>query len=242
MDSFLKAEQHAELYDAQNRWSVSEDFFLAFANERAGSRILDLGCGTGRLTLALAAAGHTATGVYPHPGSLAAARAKPGAGAVRWIDGTSAVLDVGARFDTVLMASHVAQTEEAEWTRTLSDIHRVLVPGGRLVFDSRDPRSRAWERWTPAGTGNEHVLSDGTLVQLWIDAAADGNGLVKITEHRLLADGSGEFEDAVLAFRSEQQLRTELAAAGLLVGAVLGGWNGEPVGLDDGELICIATR
>ena len=38
------------LYDLQNRWGADDDFFLALANGRPGSRILDLGCGSGAST------------------------------------------------------------------------------------------------------------------------------------------------------------------------------------------------
>lgn len=242
MQSFLNPSQHADLYDAENAWAPDDDFFLAFINEQPVSRVLDLGCGTGRLTLALAAAGHHVTGVDPHAGSLAAARAKPGAGAVDWIDGTSAQLPGDAVFDAVLMTAHVVQAiaEDAEWSRTLADIKRVLVPGGRLVFDSRDPQARAWQRWTPANTRNQYTLPDGTHVQLWLDSAPGSNERVFITEHRLLTDGAREFEEAVLAFRSESTLCADLAAAGLTVEQVLGGWSGQAVGSGDGELIFVA--
>ncbi|MGB9035690.1 MAG: class I SAM-dependent methyltransferase [Paeniglutamicibacter sp.] len=244
MQSFLTPEQHADLYDAENTWTVAEDFFFAFIDEQPRSRVLDLGCGTGRLTIALARAGHRVTGLDPHAGSLAAARTKPGAQAVDWIDGTSAQLPPGTSFDAVLMSSHVAQAidDDDEWQRTLADIRSALRPGGRLVFDSRDPRARAWERWTPGSTRSQYTLADGTGVHLWIDAQERERGLVAITEHRLLADGNREFEDAVLAFRSEEQLRTALAAADLQVDAVFGGWHREPVGRGAGELIVVAHR
>jgi hypothetical protein len=52
-------------------------------------------------------------------------------------------------FDVTLMTSHVAQLfiDDAEWAATLRDLHRALVPGGRLVFDSRDPRGRGWQHY-----------------------------------------------------------------------------------------------
>ncbi|HEX6920353.1 MAG TPA: class I SAM-dependent methyltransferase, partial [Actinomycetes bacterium] len=67
------------VYDAECPWSRDDDFFLSVVGETPGARVLDLGCGTGRLALGMAAAGHTVTGVDPARASLEAARAKPGA-------------------------------------------------------------------------------------------------------------------------------------------------------------------
>lgn len=63
---------------------------------------------TGRLTLAMADAGHTVTGVDPARAVLDAARAKPGADRVTWIEGTSSLLPTAA-YDVAVMTSHVAQ-------------------------------------------------------------------------------------------------------------------------------------
>lgn len=96
------------VYDAECPWPRDDDFFLSVVSETPAARVLDLGCGTGRLALGMAAAGHTVTGVDPARASLDAARAKPGADRVTWIEGTSPVLP-DASFDAAVMTSHVAQ-------------------------------------------------------------------------------------------------------------------------------------
>src|SRR5687767_3310871 len=80
----------AELYDLESsEWSEADDFFLAVANRRPNSRVVDVGCGTGRLTIGIAAADHDVTGVEPNAAFLARARTKPGADRVTWIHGTA---------------------------------------------------------------------------------------------------------------------------------------------------------
>lgn len=68
-------------------------------------RILDAGCGPGRLGGYLAAQGHAVTGVDIDPELIAAAEQDyPGS---RWIVGDLADLDLGERFDLVLCAGNV---------------------------------------------------------------------------------------------------------------------------------------
>lgn len=97
-----------QVYDAQCLWGREDQLFFDLAAETPGARILDLGCGTGRITLRLAAAGHRVVGVDPARASLEAARLKPGADQVTWMEGTAADIP-SAAFDLALMTSHVAQ-------------------------------------------------------------------------------------------------------------------------------------
>lgn len=96
-----------ELYDLLCLWSRDDEFFLAVVNERPRSRVADVGCGTGRFTLALVAAGHEVAGVDPAGASLARARGKPGADQATWVEGTAGVLPTAA-FDTVTVTAHLA--------------------------------------------------------------------------------------------------------------------------------------
>lgn len=230
------------VYDAEFPWSRCDDYFLSTVNETAGARVLDLGCGTGRLALAMAAAGHRVTGVDPARASLDAARAKPGAERVTWLHGSTPILPERA-FDTAVMTGHVAQffVDDEPWLRALRDLRRSLVPGGWVVFDSRDPAGRAWERWNPADSRRRVRLPDGEEIDVWTEVDSVEDGVVAFARHYVFPDAE-LLSTGRLRFRTEAELRTVLRAAGFAVERIHGGWRRQPVGEGDGEFLVTARR
>jgi SAM-dependent methyltransferase len=97
-----------------------------------GSRVLDAGCGPGRVGGHLASVGHDVVGVEVDPVLIAAAEEDhPGP---RWLVGDLAELDLPDRFDAIVCAGNVV-TFLASSTRgeVLRRFRAHLAPGGRAV-------------------------------------------------------------------------------------------------------------
>lgn len=231
------------VYDAECPWSRDDDFFLSVVNETSAARVLDLACGTGRLALGMAAAGHTITGVDPARASLEAARTKPGADRVTWIEGTPPVLP-DASFEVAVMTSHVAQffVGDDEWKLTLANLHRALDRAARWcsILVIRGPVGR--ERWNAVDSQRRITLPHGAVVAAWTEVTAVRDGAVNFTHHYTFPDGKELVSTATLHFRTEEEVRSSLQVAGFTIERMYGGWHREPVGMGDGEFLVIARR
>jgi trans-aconitate methyltransferase len=100
---------------------------LGMLNPRAGERILDLGCGDGRLTKELVDAGCEVVGVDASENQVAAAR-EIGIDA-RVMSGEDLLFE--NEFDGVF--SNAALHWMKQPARVLAGVHRALKPGGRFV-------------------------------------------------------------------------------------------------------------
>lgn len=241
----MTASHASDLYDAVNQWSPSDDFFLEFLTKTPSPHALDLGCGTGEITLAAAEAGCDMVGIDPDRPSLQAAQAKPGAHRVRWIEGTSSAIPAGTSFDAAIMSSNVVQAilDDAELATSFRDIASHLKPGGRLAFDTRDPDARGWEAWTKERSHRLVSLPEGEA-QHWYQTTQveEETGLVDFRAHEIAEDGTESVQPSRIRFRSQDQIRSMLIEAGLVVEDVFGGFRSEPVGRGVGALVVIAQR
>jgi len=101
-----------------------------------GARVLDLGCGTGGLSLACAALGASVVGVDKDPGMLEVAKGKAASGDVEWIElGAMEIEDrfEPATFDAVVSCLTFSELFPEERDYVLSKAARLLVPGGLFV-------------------------------------------------------------------------------------------------------------
>ena len=131
----------ARLYDPWSR-SVTEDvpFYLEEAR-RAGGPVVELGVGTGRIAIPIAAEGIPVIGVDSSPGMLAVCREHAElAGvadllALRLGDLRDPPVEERVRLVICPFRSFLHLHTDGDRLRALAAARRTLVPGGRLVFD-----------------------------------------------------------------------------------------------------------
>jgi SAM-dependent methyltransferase len=135
----LVSEQEVQFYDvAVPDWPGEIDFYRVMALEvkAQGGAILEIGCGTGRVTLRLAHEGVRVLGLDLSPTMLEVARRKSqGMSNVRWVEGNMQAFELGERFDLILVPGHSFQfmLTPADQVACLTCIRQHLTSGGKLV-------------------------------------------------------------------------------------------------------------
>jgi ubiquinone/menaquinone biosynthesis C-methylase UbiE len=140
-----------------------------------GSRVLDVTCGAGRGTLALARRGFTATGADISGamiGEARAAAARLGLAALFVVADAANLPFANASFDaTVILCNGIGHLTRATMVQALGEANRVTTPGGAVIFSFRSPYAlnRLLPRLllrlvTRRGEHRDDEVSDGVYV------------------------------------------------------------------------------
>ncbi len=163
-----------QLYDELgNRWYTADDDPVALLRAEArfrnpwvsaclrerhgvGARVLDIGCGAGFLSNALARDGFDTTGLDASAASLAVARKHDDTKAVRYDSGNALVLPYPSdSFDAVCAMDFLEHVEDP--SAVIAESSRVLRPGGTFFFHTFN---RNWLAWLVVIKGVEWVVSN----------------------------------------------------------------------------------
>lgn len=170
------------------------DALVPLLNAAPGSALLDVPCGGGRLSLALAARGYRMTGVDLSPAFLDHARASDSAGVVGWERRDMRDLPWTGRFDGAFcVGNSFGYLDDEGNAAFLRAVRAALKPGARLVLETPmvlenllgHLQPRPW--WK---VGDVHLLVenryDAAASRLDIDYTfvADGRVQVRRGSHR----------------------------------------------------------
>jgi SAM-dependent methyltransferase len=139
-------DEFAASYDAENAGSLLNAWYerpamLRLAGDVRGRKILDAGCGSGPLSAELRHRGADMTGFDGSPAMIELARRRLGD------DVPLAVADLAQplpyaddTFDDVVASLVLHYLED--WHPPLTELHRILKPGGRLILSVNHPLIR----------------------------------------------------------------------------------------------------
>ena len=161
----------ADHYDVENPdFAPDGPFYRALAQQLGGS-VLELGCGTGRVTIPLAQAGVAITGLDAVPAMLARARHKAGDLPIRWVEADARSFALDTTFELIIDTGDVIQhtITRPEHEAILQRVRAHLAPRGRFVLSEFFPRAaqmtdqseQPWFDYTDAE--GRHVAVSGTL-------------------------------------------------------------------------------
>ncbi len=246
---------YARLYDAMPvGWPGEVEAYRAWAREAAGTgpaRVLEVACGTGRVSIPLSDDGCEVTGIDASSAMIEVARTKRAGGSPRWVLADMRSFDLGRRFDLVLIPAHSFQfmTTAGDQVATLRAVRRHLDAGSRLVvhldrpeagwlaslpLEPAQPESRevGGARVDPA-TGQEWRLRSAWSWEPSIEVATVHLDWVRV-------DGAGRALESIaraampLKVIGRVEMEHALSRAGFAVEALYGDFFGGPLSNDAG--------
>ena len=211
----------APFYDLDfEEYHDDASFYLRLAANH-GQNVLELGCGTGRVTVPLARAGLTVTGVDINEAMLKIAREQSKGLTATYQRGDMTALDLGRTFDLVTIplgsVQHLASSDDL--VATLEVVARHLGEGGVGVVDIEAPHSDDFqvgplpvvEHWTKPWQG-------GSVTKVVAVEPRPSEGMKWITWHFDVADRDGRLRRVNAAFTFRTITLDELHLAGRLAG------------------------
>jgi SAM-dependent methyltransferase len=221
LDPAAYGEGIADVYDD---WyaDVSDVEGTVAAVVALGGPVLELGVGTGRIALPLAAAGLEVHGVDASPAMVDRLRAKPGAEAVRVTVGDFSRALPPGEFGVVLVTFNTLfnLTAPGAQERCLALVAQALRPGGAFVVEAFVPADDA----VPSGVDVRSVGTDEVVLSVFRREGEVVTGsLVSLSPA-----GGVRLRPWEVLPRSPGALDALAAGAGLVLERRAGGWRGEP--------------
>ena len=229
--------------------AASIDFYVELARHSPGD-VLELACGTGRVTIpiaqALAHSGRSVTGLDLAPAMLESARTKAATVGVvpALVSGDMRHFALGRRFGLIFVAfnSLLHLTTNEALADCFACVREHLAPGGTFAFDVFNPSVTMLAR-SPAERSTVVRVPDEALGEIHVEATMDYDAATQVNRSafHFSAPGRPDYLTVPIHLRSlfPLELPVLLTANGLRLEARYGDFGREPFGSGSVRQVCI---
>lgn len=206
-------------------WLDTADAGARLAELAGGGPALELGIGTGRVALPLAARGVEVHGIDGSAAMVARLRSRPGGDRIPVTIGDFSELSVEGTFPLVFVVAGTffeLLTQEAQ-LRCFQRVARHLAPGGVFLLDALVPDTALLSGGSPV-----RVIPSqpGRLVLRFRELERARQRYV--SHYVVVADGGARFWSVPFRYASPSELDLMARLAGLRLRERTGGWRGQP--------------
>lgn len=216
--------------------------------DRHGGSVLELGSGTGRTLIPIAADGHPSVGLELSPDMLAEAQRKAAERGVDvdWVQGDMRDFDLGRRFDLVIIAAnsllHLHDADDL--VSCFRSVSRHLAAGARLVFDVFNPSVHVLAGADGVRrTREELAFKDPGRGNVSVDVAETYHAAAQVTRGTwyFSAESQPDYLVVPLELRSvfPQELPLLLSLGGLRLVERFGDWSRGPLTAESAIQLCV---
>jgi SAM-dependent methyltransferase len=218
-------ERVADVYDEWYRLPDEAAEVALLTELAAGGRALELGIGTGRVSLPLAANGVTVHGIDTSRRMVEQLRAKPGGDAITVTIGDMADVAVDGTFDLIFVVFNTffMLSSQAEQVRCFRNVAAHLAPTGRFLLHAFVPDTSRIER------GQDLSVREAGLDRVRLDASTYDSvtQTLDTTQIRITESGT-RFVHAKLRFAYPPEIDLMAQLAGLELEARWGSFSRQP--------------
>lgn len=243
-------------YDMQDRSDTGVAFYCALAQE-AGGPVLEIACGTGRVSIPIARFGFPVTGLDIVPGMLEQARRKSPGLPVRWVEADARSFDLQEHFRLIFLTGNAFQAfvTNAEQKALLQRVRMHLQDEGLFAFEIRNPLLPNTKipagGFVPLETDSEEkdwpsfVNADGYEVRVSTTQVYDPIAqVVHLTSYKRWREGEEQHTKTArtaLRYTFPQELVALLHYNGFTILRQYGDWDLQPLSATSPSIISVCT-